>query len=192
LSVLPEGPPGPPLRGPVGVWCHQRRVDERLETFDLGTARVTLPVPDGAAFTDLEGLEPGARHLTWEPRPGGHFMLSAGTSPGHTPDGLLAGEAERGSGLQVESDAPAPLAGPGARRVVYRVTHHRPEEVVAAADGTLVRVPERDVRRLSDLLFVPGEAAWLRIGYRVDEDAPEALRARLARMLDRVEVATDA
>jgi hypothetical protein len=167
-------------------------VDERLETFDLGAARVTLPVPDGAEFSDLEGLDPGARHFTWEPASGGHFMLSAGTSPGHTPDGLLAGEAQRGSALQVDSDVPVPVAGRGARRVVYRVTHHRAEEVVAAADGTLMRVPERDVRQLSDLLFVPCEATWLRIGYRVDEDAPEALRARLARMLDRVEVSPDA
>ena len=174
------------------MWSHQHGVDERLETFDLGAASVTLPVPDGAAFTDLEGLDAGARHLTWEPAPGGHFMLSAGTSPGHTPDGLLAGEAQRCSGLQVDSDVLAPVAGRGARRVVYRVTHHRAEEVVAAADGTLVRVPERDVRELSDLLFVPCEATWLRIGYRVDEDAPEALRARLARMLDRVEVSPDA
>ena len=140
-----------------------RSVDERLETFDLGAARVTLPVPDGAEFTDLEGLGPGARHLTWEPGPGGHFMLSAGTSPGHTPDGLLAGEAQRGNGLQVDSDAPAPVAGRGARRVVYRVTHHRAEEVVASDDGTLVRVPEHDVRQLSDLLFVPCEAIWLRM-----------------------------
>ena len=54
-----------------------------------------------------------------------------------------------------------------------------------------MRVPERDVRQLSDLLFVPCETAWLRIGYRVAEDAPEALRARLARMLDRVEVSRD-
>ena len=174
------------------MWSHELRVDERLETFDLGAARVTLPVPGGAAFAELEGLDPGARHLTWSPTPDAHFMLSAGSSPGHTPDGLLAGEAERGTDLHVESDAAAPLAGPGARRVAYRVTHHRPEELVAAPDGATVRTPARDVRQLSDLLFVPGDPLSLRIGYRVDEDAPEALRAQLARMLDRVEVAPDA
>jgi hypothetical protein len=167
-------------------------VDERPETFDLGWARVTLPVPDGAAFAELEGLEPGARHLTWSPTPDGHFMLSAGSSPGHTADGLLAGEAERGADLHVDSDAAVPLAGPGARRIAYRVTHHRPEELVAAPDGGTVRTPARDVRQLSDLLFVPGDPTSLRIGYRVDEDAPDELRARLARMLDRVEVTPDA
>ena len=163
-----------------------------MRTFELGDADVSVPLPDDAELTELEGLDDGARHLTWAPAPGAHFMLSAGTSPGHTPDGLLAGEAQRGSGLQVDSDVPAPVTGRGARRVVYRVTHHHAEEVVAADDGTLVRVPEHDVRQLGDLLFVPCEATWLRIGYRVDDDAPDALRARLARMLDRVEVSPDA
>jgi hypothetical protein len=36
---------------------------------------------------------------------------------------------------------------------------------------------------------VPGERQHLRVGYRVDEDAPGAVRTLLARMLDRVEVA---
>ena len=49
-------------------------------------------------------------------------------------------------------------------------------------------MPERDVHELSDLLLVPGEREQLRIGYRVPEDAPEELRALLARMLDGVEV----
>ena len=48
------------------------------------------------------------------------------------------------------------------------------------------------MHELSDLLFVPGEREQLRIGYRVPEDAPEELRALLARMLDGVEVRRDA
>jgi hypothetical protein len=49
-------------------------------------------------------------------------------------------------------------------------------------------VPEREFRQLNDLLFVPLDGHHLRIGYRVEEDAPEELRALLARMLDRVQV----
>ena len=164
-------------------------MDEQLQTFEFAEARVTLPVPAGAAFAELEGLDAGARHLTWAPAPEGYFMLSAGASPGHTADGLLSGEAERERGLHVASDEPAPGAGPGARRVAFSVTQHRPRELREVDGGGRVTVAERDVRQLSDLLFVPGERQHLRIGYRVDEDAPGAVRTLLARMLDRVEVA---
>lgn len=154
-------------------------------TFELGDAEVSVPLPEDAELSELEGLDAGARHLTWAPAPGGHFMLSAGTSPGHTADGLLAGEAERGSGLRVESDVPVPQVAPGARRVSYSVTRHQPRELRATAGGGTAVVPERDVRELSDLLFVPG---GIRIGYRVEADAPAELRARLAAILDRVAV----
>ena len=159
-----------------------------VRTFELGDADVSVPLPDDAGLTELEGLDAGARHLTWAPAPGAHLMLSAGTSPGHTADGLLAGEAERGSGLQVESDAPAPQVAPGARRVAYSVTRHHPRELREIAGGGTEVVPERDVRELSDLLFVPGGTQALRIGYRVEAEAPAELRARLAAILDRVTV----
>jgi hypothetical protein len=159
-------------------------MDEELRTFELDEAEVTVPVPAGAEFSELEGLAEGARHLTWAPAPESFFMVSAGTSAGHTADGMLSGEAQRGSGLSVESDEPAPLAGDGARRVAFRVTQHRPREVRDGGE----RVPEREFRQLNDLLFVPLDGRHLRIGYRVEEGAPEELRALLARMLDRVQV----
>ena len=162
--------------------------DEQPQTFDFDEASVTLPVPAAAAFTELEGLDAGARHLTWAPAPEGYFMVSAGTSPGHTADGLLSGEAQRESGLRVTSDAPAPLAGAGARRVAYSVLRRRPRELREAPGGGRVTAPEREVRELSDLLFVPGGQQHVRIGYRVEEDAPPAVRAQLAHMLDRAEV----
>lgn len=154
------------------------------QTFELDEATVTVPAPDGAEFSDLEGLEAPARHLTWTAAPGAFFMVSAGTGGGYTADGMLA---QGGEDLTVESDEPAPLAGPGARRMAFRVTQRRPRALVAAPEGPR-SVPERVVRQLSDLLFVPGEHQNLRIGYRIEEDAPEDLRALLARMLDGVEV----
>jgi hypothetical protein len=163
-------------------------MDEVVRTFELGDADVSVPLPEDAALTELDGLDGGARHLTWAPAPGGHFMLSAGTSPGHTADGMLAGEAERGTGLRVESDAPVPQVAPGARRLAYSVTRHHPRELRAVAGGATAVVPERDVRELSDLLFVPGGAQSIRIGYRVEEEAPAELRALLAGILDRVAV----
>jgi hypothetical protein len=147
-------------------------------TFDLGDATVTVPAPEGAEFVDLEGLPDGERHLTWTAGPGAFFMVSAGAGRGYTPAGVSG---------DVDSDAPAPLAGPGARRIAYVETKHTPRRLEAALEGAR-SAPEETVRQRSDLLFVPGGHANLRIGYRVPEDAPEALRAALAGMLDSVEV----
>ena len=157
-------------------------MDEREQTFELGEATVSLPAPADAEFAEPEGLNEGTRHLTWPAASGAFFMVSGGTSAGHTPEGML-----RGEDLEVESDEPAPLAGPGARRIAFRVTKRRPRELEATPDGEQT-VPAREVRQLSDLLFVPGERQHLRIGYRVEEGAPEEVRALLARMLDRVAV----
>jgi hypothetical protein len=163
-------------------------VEDREQTLRFEEATVTVPMPAGAEFSDLEGLEEGARHLTWAPGSEGFFMISAGTSVDYTADGLLAGEGQRGRALRVESDQPVPLAGDGARRVAFRVTHDRPRELHEGPDGEVTAVPERGVRQLNDLLFIPGDGQHLRIGYRIDEGAPDELRALFARMLDRVEV----
>jgi hypothetical protein len=153
-------------------------VAERTEMFDFDEATVTLPVPDGGEFSELDGLPDGERHLTWTAAPGAFFMISAGADEAH---------ATPGEGARLVSDAPAPLAGSGARRVVFRSTERRPRRLAEATEG-LRSLPERATEQLSDLLFVPGAGQHLRIGYRVDEGAPEAVRAKLARMLDRVEV----
>jgi hypothetical protein len=147
-------------------------------TFELDEATVTVPAPDGAEFVDLEGLPEGERHLTWTVAPGAFFMVSAGAGPGYTPSGV------RGD---IDSDAPAPFAGPGARRIASVQTKHTPRRLEAAPEGPR-SVPEESIRQRSDLLFVPGVHGNLRIGYRVPEDAPQALRAQLAGMLDNVEV----
>jgi len=149
------------------------------QVFEFDDATVTVPSPEGAQFSDLDGLPAGDRHLTWTAAPGAFFMVSAGPGAGYTPEGMLNGE-----DLSVDSDAAAPLAGPDARRVAFRETKHRSRRL---EPGHRV-VPERTVRQLSDLLFVPGEHQHLRVGYRVEEDAPEELRTLLARMLDGVEV----
>ena len=141
-------------------------------TFELGESTVTIDAPDGAEFADLEGLSAG-RHLTWTAGPDAFFMVSA---------------AERFDvPEEVDSDEPAPFAAPGARRIVTRGTRNRPRRVVAAPEGPR-SVPEETVHELSDLLYVPGEREQLRIGYRVPEDAPDDLRALLARVLDSVEI----
>jgi hypothetical protein len=153
-------------------------VAERSETFDFDEATVTLPVPDGAEFGELDGLPDGERHLTWTAAPGALFMISAGADDAYTTPG---------EGARIASDAPAPLAGMGARRVVFRSTERRPRTLAEAAEGVR-SLPERATEQLSDLLFVPGAGQHLRIGYRVDASTPEAVRAQLAHMLDRVEV----
>jgi hypothetical protein len=153
-------------------------MEEREQIFELDEATVSVPAPADAEFADLDGLDPGTRHLTWSAAPGAFFAVSGGSSAGHTPAGVLEAD-----GVEVESDEPAPLAGPGARRIAFRVTRRRPREVEAAQT-----LPERTVRQLGDLVFVPGDHQHLRIGYRVQDDVPEEVRALLARMLDRVQV----
>jgi hypothetical protein len=154
-------------------------VPDHSETFEFDESSVTLTVPADAEFAELEGLEDGRRHLTWSAAPGAFFMISAGPDDGYTAAGTVAGE-----GLQVDSDAPAPLAGADARRVAFHITRRRPRTLEAGVGA----VPERAVRELSDLLFVPGEREHLRIGYRIEDGAPAPLRELLARTLDRVQV----
>jgi hypothetical protein len=173
----------PALARLQGAWS-DRPVDGRAQTFVFEGITVTLVLPEGAAFVELEGLDPPARHLTWAPAPGGFFLLSAGTSPGHTPEGLLAGE----EAPEVLADDPAPSAGPGARRLTYRVVRHRPRELREAPGGGTTAVPERTVSELSDLLFVPGPHLHLRLGYRVEADAAAELQAQLREVLDRAQV----
>ena len=86
----------------------------------------------------------------------------------------------------VESDEPAPFAAPGARRVVSR--GRAPARVAWSPPRKARAACPRRRARASDLLYVPGEREQLRIGYRVPEDAPDELRALLARMLDSVEI----
>ena len=145
------------------------------QAFELDDATVTVPAPAGAEFHDLAGLPAGTRHLTWTAGPDAFFMVSAGA--GYGPEDV-----------ELDSDDPAPLLGPGARRVSYREHKRRPRRIEAGGG----HVPETTLYQLSDLLFVPGADANLRIGYRVPVDAPEELRALLARMLDGVKVDRDA
>jgi hypothetical protein len=91
----------------------------------------------------------------------------------------------------VDSDEPPPFPAPGASLVVTPATRNPPRPVVAAPEGPR-SVPEETVHELSDLLYVPGEREQLRIGYRVPEDAPDELRALLARLLDSVEIRSHA
>src|ERR1700742_1614623 len=72
-------------------WSDGPDVAERTETFDFDEATVTLPVPDGAEFGELDGLPDGERHLTWTAAPGAFFMISAGADVAHA----TAGEGAR-------------------------------------------------------------------------------------------------
>jgi hypothetical protein len=128
-----------------------RKIKALSHTFDLDVTTVTVPAPEDAEFNDLEGLRDGERHLTWTAGPAAFFMVSAGTGPGYLPAGVEG---------DVDSDAPAPLAGPGARRIASRESKHRPRRIEEGGR----RVPAQTLRQVSDLLFVPGDPVNLRIG----------------------------
>src|SRR4051812_49790352 len=106
---------------------------ERTETFDFDEATVTLPVPDGAEFGELDGLPDGERHLTWTAAPGAFFMISAGADDAYT---------SAGEGARVVSEAPAPLAGSGARRGGF-CSLQRPPRQLLGGDPGLGRPPPR-------------------------------------------------
>ncbi len=147
-------------------------------TFQLGGTEVRVLAPEGAEFSEQDGLPEGTRNITWSPRDAGFFGVAAGSSPGFTADGLVAR-----ADVRVDSDAPAALAGVAGRRVAFRTVRRLPRRREAGG----VSAPERTWTELGDLLFVEGDGAHVRVGYRVDEDDGE-LRGLFARMLDRVEV----
>src|SRR5687768_7901097 len=91
---------------------------ERELELDVGAARVRLVVPEDAEFFHLDGLEDGDRYLTWTVE-GGFFAVAAGGA-GDTPDALMDAERARSASFELLSDAPAELAGAGARRVAFR------------------------------------------------------------------------
>jgi hypothetical protein len=101
-------------------------------------------------------------------------------------DALLATERAHGE-VALESDERSRRGGVDVRRVRYRVSRTEPR------DAVLIGGEERHVggalaEHISDVLLIGDGAAGARAGYSVRADAPEALRAQFAEVLDRVRV----
>ena len=142
-------------------------------TFELGESTVTVEAPEGAEFADLEGLSAGPPpHLDGRARRVLHGL--GGERLRRCPTRSTPTSRRRWPGpVRAASSTARPSTGRAG-------SSPRPRAPAACPSAT--------IHELSDLLLVPGEREQLRIGYRVPEDAPEELRALLARMLDSVEV----
>ena len=111
-------------------------------------------------------------------------------APGEDGDGLLAAEAEGGA-LEVEADERSERGGLPVRRLRYRVRAETPREVVLGPAGRRHEGGE-EVEHVGDVLLIGAGAETVRAGYTVRSDAPGDVRARLAEVLDRLRIGTEA
>lgn len=172
--------------GPHGA-PHEDGTRRRLAT-GVGTVEVWLP--RGIELTADPTAPAGESYVYWSPDPPvGTFSVARLPSPGRDVDDPLALDRELGGAVAVERDETSARDGRPARRLRYRVERTRPAEMVeSAGDGGLRHVPEHRVAELVDFLIWTSGTETLRVGYRIEEDAPAALRATFAQMLDRARV----
>ena len=141
----------------------------------LGTLELLLP--EGAALEPDPGVADGEL-LAWAPQPElGAFSISHGPAAGRRPEDLLALERGFADEVDVEEAAEGELR---LRVVTLRLPRHRRRRRGRAARTATSR------RDASGCGSASGRRASeaLRAGYRLDETAPEELRAAFDRMAD--------
>jgi hypothetical protein len=146
-----------------------------------------LWLPPGAPLQEDATTPPGESYLTWSPRPDlGAFSLLREPAPGRTPGDVLALEKRLGVRVAVEVDESVNREGHRARRLRYRAVERRPRETVEdPATGMRSHLPERQVIEIADYTFWQGEKEAIRVGYRVNADAPADLIATFVQMAER-------
>ena len=141
----------------------------RVETV-LG--RLELLMPDGAELAPDPGVADGEM-LAWAPQPElGAFSVSHGPVAGRRAEDLLALEQGFGDEVEVEDDEEGELR--------LRVVTLGSRDLVEGRGH--VEEPTRHERLRFRFWEDDGEA--VRAGYRLDESAPEELRAAFERMAD--------
>jgi hypothetical protein len=136
-------------------------------------------LPAGESLDNVNGI------AYWSPDPRlGRFTVISDEDP--DADGLLATERAHGE-VELESDERSRRGGLDVRRVRYRVRRTEPRDLVLI-DGEQRHVGGALAEHISDVLLIGDGAAGARAGYSVRADAPEALRAQFAEVLDRVRV----
>ena len=140
----------------------------------LGTLELLLP--EGAALEPDPGVADGEL-LAWAPQPElGAFSISHGPAEGRRPEDLLTLERGFADEVDVEEGAEGEL-----RLLV--VTLGSRDIVDDGAGGRAHRDQPARRERVRFRFWQAGEEA-LRAGYRLDETAPEELRAAFDRMAD--------
>jgi hypothetical protein len=136
-------------------------------------------LPSGESLDDVNGI------AYWSPDPRlGRFTVISDEDPDG--DALLATERAHGE-VSLESDERSRRGGVDVRRVRYRVSRSEPRDVVRIG-GEERHVGGALAEHISDVLLIGDGAAGARAGYSVRADAPDALRAQFAEVLDRVRV----
>jgi hypothetical protein len=145
----------------------------------LGT--IELRLPDGAALAPDPGVADGAM-LVWAPAPElGGFSLSHGPAAGRRAEDLLALERGFADAVDVEGDDGDELR----LRVETRATR----DIVEDPPGRRTSVPEQTRTERVRFRFWESGGEAVRAGYRLDESAPEELRAAFDRVTDSVRLA---
>ena len=134
--------------------------------------RLELLLPDGAELVPDPGVADGEM-LAWAPQPElGAFSVSHGPAAGRRAEDLLA--LERGFADEVDVEN----GGDGELRL--RVVTHGSRDLVEGR-GYVDEPPRRERLRFR---FWEDDGEAVRAGYRLDESAPEELRAAFERMAD--------
>jgi len=142
----------------------------------LGT--IELQLPEGGALAPDPGVADGAM-LAWTPAPElGTFSLSYGPAAGRRAEDLLALEHGYADAVAVERDGGGELR----LRVETRGTRDTLEDPAGQRTGSDERTRRERVR----FRFWESGGEAVRVGYRLDEAAPEELRAAFDRATDSV------
>ena len=140
----------------------------------LGTLELLLP--EGAALEPDPGVTDGEL-LAWAPQPElGAFSISHGPAEGRRPDDLVALERGFADEVEVEDGAEGELR--------LRVATLGSRDIVDDGAGGRMRTDEPPRRERVRFRFWQAGGEALRAGYRLDETAPEELRAAFDRMAD--------
>jgi hypothetical protein len=142
----------------------------------LGT--IELRLPEGGALAPDPGVADGEM-LVWAPAPEfGGFSVSHGPAAGRRAEDLLALERGFADAVDVERDDGDELR--------LRVETRGSRDIVEDPSGRRTGSAERTRRERVRFRFWESRGEAVRAGYRLDESAPDELRAAFDRVTDSV------
>jgi hypothetical protein len=142
----------------------------------LGT--IELALPEGGELVSDPGVADGVM-LVWAPAPQlGGFSVSHGPAAGRRAEDLLAMERGYADAVDVEGDEGGELR--------LRVETRGTRDIVEDRPGHRTGSDERTRRERVRFRFWESGGEAVRAGYRLDESAPDELRAAFDRVTDSV------
>jgi hypothetical protein len=165
------------LRRADGV-CFDSHMDPACHRVETAAGAIDVWLPADETLDDVDGI------AYWSPDPRmGRFTVTDADGDG---DALLATERAHGE-VEVEADQRSSRGGADVRRLRYRVRRDTPRDIVATEQGRM-HVGGEAAEHVSEMLLIAAAGHVARAGYSVRADAPPALQASFAQVLDRVRI----